>query len=370
MGIKMKILLIGEFSGVHTNLKKGLSSLGVDVTLFNGGDGFKQFATDWKLSTAENNFIDHIQKFFMQGYYYHKIIKYDVVQFIHPNALINLGFSTRFINSILDKVPLTVLLSAGCDTQYARYAKKLGIYPCPACKKFDLPNNTCYFENHKSKVYEKNFLNKIDMIIPTTWEYMKIYTDYNHTYYSKVKPIIPFPIDIDMSPINITNNKKLVIFHPLNREGFKGTHIIREAFKILEEKYHDIATFVIRGKMPIDKYNQYVQEKVDILVDQLYGVSYGMGALYAMLQGKVVISGKRSSEIMNDDRYPMYANMPIYDLGTTVEEVVNSISKLIENKKHLNELKEHSRNYVIRYHDSTKIAKLYLELYKKGLSKT
>ena len=45
----MKILLVGEFSGVHNNLKKGLIELGHDVILAADGDGFKSFGYDLRL---------------------------------------------------------------------------------------------------------------------------------------------------------------------------------------------------------------------------------------------------------------------------------------------------------------------------------
>ena len=39
----MKILLLGDFSAVHKNLKDGLLELGHDVVLASDGDGFKIF---------------------------------------------------------------------------------------------------------------------------------------------------------------------------------------------------------------------------------------------------------------------------------------------------------------------------------------
>ena len=38
----MKVLLIGEFSGFHVNLKQGLQKLGVDCVLAANGDGWKK----------------------------------------------------------------------------------------------------------------------------------------------------------------------------------------------------------------------------------------------------------------------------------------------------------------------------------------
>ncbi len=40
-----KILLFGEFSGLHTNLKEGLEELGYEVTIVSAGDGKKKYCS-------------------------------------------------------------------------------------------------------------------------------------------------------------------------------------------------------------------------------------------------------------------------------------------------------------------------------------
>ena len=42
----MKILLIGEYSGLHNSLKDGLQLNGHSVTLLGTGDGFKRYPVD------------------------------------------------------------------------------------------------------------------------------------------------------------------------------------------------------------------------------------------------------------------------------------------------------------------------------------
>ena len=43
----MDIVLIGEFSGLHLNLKEGLQQLGINVLLVANGDGWKNFESDF-----------------------------------------------------------------------------------------------------------------------------------------------------------------------------------------------------------------------------------------------------------------------------------------------------------------------------------
>jgi hypothetical protein len=47
--IKMKILLVGEYSRLHNSLKEGLLVLGHEVTLISTGDYFKDFPSDIKI---------------------------------------------------------------------------------------------------------------------------------------------------------------------------------------------------------------------------------------------------------------------------------------------------------------------------------
>ena len=44
----MRILIIGEYSGVSKNLKSGFAKLGHSATVFSEGDGWKKITTDKK----------------------------------------------------------------------------------------------------------------------------------------------------------------------------------------------------------------------------------------------------------------------------------------------------------------------------------
>ena len=58
----MRVLLMGEFSGLFTNLKNGLLELGVDCRLASIGDGWKEIpGSDMPLYTIENK--SSIKKF-------------------------------------------------------------------------------------------------------------------------------------------------------------------------------------------------------------------------------------------------------------------------------------------------------------------
>ena len=54
------------------------------------------------------------------------------------------------------------------------------------------------------------------------------------------KIVSPIGLPIDLESIvsdGHPRKKKLLVYHPLNREGFKGTVMIKKAFRILNQKY-------------------------------------------------------------------------------------------------------------------------------------
>src|SRR5690606_38133805 len=64
--LKMKILLVGEYSRLHNSLKEGLLALGHEVLLVSTGDDFKNFPSDILL---KRNYDSGIQKKLKVGLY-------------------------------------------------------------------------------------------------------------------------------------------------------------------------------------------------------------------------------------------------------------------------------------------------------------
>lgn len=364
----MRVLLVGEFSGVHNNLKKGLEELGVKVTLANTGDGYRKFGTDIKLKTSYNGKIGEFMNKLLEMFNYLRMQKYDVIQFINPATLYTIGYDSKKILKLLDKTKLSVCLACGCDNNFSKYYQNINSNLCKNCEIIDMrkKHSKCIYAYDKKYIsYERKVYDKMDIIVPMAWEYYKIYKDYNRKYADKIANLIPFAVDVERIKPNYTVNNKLVVYHPLNREGFKGTLEIRKAFKILQGKYGDKVRFVIRGKIAFDKYMKLV-EKTDIMVDQAYSVSCGMAALNAMAQGKIVITGN-AGDWKEINEIPWLAEMPKFDLGHGVDEIVETISRVIDNKEKFIEYKKASRAYVEKYHDAIIVAKQFLDLYEKNI---
>ncbi len=373
----MRILLIGEFSGVHNNLKDGLEQLGHKVLLVSdNGDSFKKFSYDLDIGcNFENNFYGKVCKVIKEYTFFHLIKKYDIIQFIHPGVLRTAGYPERYIINILREMKkrgkLLFVLACGCDALYSNFCKYNKKYPCPDCEKTDSRRHSCVTKYDKIyKKYDITFMRNIDKIVTCAYDYDLIYRKYKTLFIDKLSSsMIPLPVNTDKVSVLSYGYKKekIVIYHPLNRIGFKGTEKIKQAFLILEKKYGNQAEFIIKGQMPIKEYEEFLNQ-IDILVEQFNFMSYGMSAIYAMAKGKMVVTGCLN-EMKEDKFIGFMKEAPIYDLGYTVNEMVDRISYIIEHKYLIDDYKKKSRQYVEKYHNYIKVAKKYVDIYDDILNK-
>ena len=136
----MKILLLGEFSGLHSNLKQGLSALGHEVTLAGGGDGFKKIPVDINFDVDGVGFIKNLQRKILPFAYLPIFGGYDIVQLINPFAIfdfhaiakpeLKLFFARLFFNTLMQRNNKFFMLAAGDDAFFWRHSRNEMRY-CP-----------------------------------------------------------------------------------------------------------------------------------------------------------------------------------------------------------------------------------------------
>lgn len=367
----MKVLLVGEYSGVHNNLKTGLKKLGVDVLLISTGDTWKNFDSDIILHTSGNVLKKQIYNYILLQLNKRNMLNVDVVQFINPSYFYYIDhYFADFAFQLMQHTKASVSLLAGCDCNMAKYFDRLIPNICPVClKEYKKNNATCKFKSDYDYMkYEKQFYSRVDAIVPCEWDYYKIYNDYVRIYNDKLTDIILYPIDCSVIRPKYKKQSKLVVHHPFNREN-KGTATIERVFRKLEKNFSGRVAFEIRGHMPIQQYLNYL-DSIDIMVDGVEGYGYGLGmsSLMAMAKGKVVMGVKEKTDVLGMNNDWLYDN-PQVEVGKDCEEIANFIEQVLISRDKLESVQRASRSYVRKYHDTRVISNKYLKLYKQLLNK-
>jgi len=354
----MKIALIGEFSGVHAGLKKGLEELGHHVDIYSNGDGFKKIQSNKILNPIYDNLTSKIY-FYLIGLA--KILKfisrnYDIIQLANPHVISSLRgnslYYARLIKILGKTNAIKSLAAVGCEANIQPRMSTLSRSPCPGCLK-DYGLSVCPYT---SKGYPKimRIAEKFtDHIIPLGGP--SYAGSYQHN--TKYREILPFAVDISFIPHRINSlGGKIKIVHGLNRVGFKGSDVILEALKRTELDHPDSFEIIIANKLPFSDYIKLLST-TNVVVDQLYGDGLGMNALYSMGASCIVFSCFERVKVGNLD----LTEAPAIQIGETTDEIYQQIVKLKEwdNKKFIEEgLK--SREFVIKQNSPVKIAEQML----------
>lgn len=355
----MKILLLGEYSALHKNLKEGLVELGHDVKILAYGDGFKRIPVDISLDSNRKGLMRKLDLRIKKFKTLAVAKDFDVVQLINPFALKLSFFPEKyFLSRIIKSNKKFFLLGAGSDAYYWRYSRnRLSYGPFDDFLKYDVKSDHYYMESDSAFKFNEWVLRNSDGIIPITYEYEVAYRDEK-----ELMPTIPVPINVD--EVSYSENilgKKLKIFHGLSRYGLKGTHYVERAFQILLEKYPNDLELIIGGNMPLDQYLQ-VLNRANIVIDQLNSYSLGLTGLYAMAMGKVVMGGAEPESLTSLG----VLSSPVINLKPDENHIVSEVEKLLCHKECIARLGAESRAFVEAVHNHKKVAQQYVDVWTRN----
>lgn len=352
---QLKVLLLGEFSGLHGSLKDGLAHLDVQADIASDGDGWKGFPVDLNFvspfspTTAAGRIFKNLKPF----YFLNQFRDYDLVQLVNPLILTpRLGLNELFVELALKRARRLFLLGAGDDAYYYEALKGFKYSPLADYKRIDLGGGCTPHESASMQRLNRRIVDRADGILPVAFDYWAGYA--NHP---KVHPVIPMPINTDRYPYQENRvQSRLVFYHGINRPGFKGSRYIIEAFDRMRARFDREAEFIVADRLPIGEYLA-ILERVNVIVDQSLSYSYGMNALIAMAMGKVVMSGSEE-EIL-----PIYgeADHPVINIKPDVDQICQQIEWLITNRDQIPQMGARSRDFVVRQHSHIKVAGQFLE---------
>lgn len=352
----LKVLLLGDFSGVHKNLAEGLRNLGVDAVDASYGNAWRQLGSTIDFEKNIAGLPNIVSRNISPFINYERLTNNDVVQFIHYT-----NFNPRFgINRLLSaKIARSngkaFLVSTGCDSRTRAFFKDEYTFSdiCKECLRSDQKSTSCEFDSLNAKNDEDEFLRLIDGVIPFTYEYAE---SYRRAGELKLMKTIPMPMNTDRVEYaeNIVSGK-IVFFHGLNRIGFKGTDLIRTAMENVRRRFPNDIEVVIEGKMSLTDYLKLLQ-RTNVVVDQTYGITYGMNAVYSMALGKVVMGGGHPPGL---HEYGV-ATCPVIPILPNLRSIEEGIERIIERRNEIRDIGLQSRQYVERVHHYELVARQFL----------
>ena len=374
----MRILLFGEYSGVHTFLAEGLRELGHEVTTASNGDFWKNYPRDIDLKREETLWgkLSFSMRLLMA---LPKMKGYDIVQLINPMFLELKAVKHFSIYDYLRKHNKKVVLCCmGNDYYYPKINSELmpmrysdyNIGKEKRCVDFAQQMYDDWVGTEKERL-NRYIAADCDAIVAGAYEFWLPY----HLTKDKSKdgkPLreklhsIPFPYKL-FDEVHPAPSEKLRVFIGISkaRSEFKGTDIMQKAAEDLQKKYPERIELKIANGIPFAEY-QNMMDNSDVLMDQIYAYGPGMNALLALSKGIVCVSGAEPEHYdllgENDCR-------PIVNVQPTYESVYKELEELVlMPKDELAKLKKESRDYVLRNHDYIKVAKEYEALYASVLS--
>ncbi len=346
----MKVLLLGEFSGVHNNLKKGLEQQGCRVTLANNGDYYKKLQQDIKISPFKGKYFGKLLNIIYFLFNIRKFIGYDVVQFISPFVL-PYYFSYFGIPFLLFKFNSKIVYYAcGTDPIYLASKNRFKYFP------FDDKNDEKYPRyDVRGKLNNFNaFLNHVDLIIPSSYDYLIGYSSNPKTSKPILLPCSGCYNEVIDLPTTNTN-----ILFGITRRGIKGADYILNALEKIKQNYSKTATLAIVERVPFDEYIDYLKQ-CDVLVDQCKSYGYGMNAIFALEQGKIVLSGAEKEAL----DCAGVQNCPVINITPNVDQIYQELEKvLLFPREGIMALKKRGVDYAKEYHDPIKIGAQFFQAY-------
>lgn len=382
----MKILLIGEYSGLHNSLKDGLQLNGHSVTLLGTGDGFKNYPVDIEVKSTifEIPFLKFIAKIIdkllkvslndfelgFKAYLKIKTLKdFDIVQLINENSFKTTPWlETILLKKILKNNKNLFLLSCGVDYISVKYALE---------NKFKYSILTPYLN-------DKLLLKKYRHILKyNSSEFKKL-----HRYiYKNIKGVISSDLDYHIpligkkkylgmvpNPLNLKKlsydfveiEDKVIIFHGINSKNSikKGNDYFIRAMKIIKKKYKERVEYIEVQDL---KYRDYIKSYCNchIFLDQVYAYDQGYNALEAMAKGKVVFTGAEKEWL---EHYGGSEDSIAINALPEVNYLVEKLSILIENPDKIRDISINARKFIEDHHSYDDVANIYESKWLKAIN--
>ena len=361
----MRILLLGELSGVHQELAPGLRALGHEVVVGHSRQAAPGFSSDipfFRPAPGDGGPTEMLRDIASQLFNAPKLTGFDIVQVITPKFF-NWKIHGPMMRYLKRNNGRMVVINTACTSDYHRRVAELSYRPCKECLKFDLKADRCIYDRPDEVRAEHLAFELADAIVATHYEYDFALAD---TPFADKVVGIPLPIDIGRHrPSPMPPVDRVRIWYGETRYGFKGSAFILPALDRLKAgPLGDQVEIVKTGRLAFDDYLAFLKT-LHIVIDQASSYGMGMNALYALARGRVTLTGAEPETL--DFVGVSERDNPMVNILPDVDHIHNALAGLVERKAGLAELGERSAGYIAKYHAADVIAAHYAALYRKLL---
>ena len=373
----MKILLLGEYSGLHNSLKRGLQQLGHDVLLVGTGDGYKRFDVDLDYGsnlmdkTYSRIFVKIIHRIsgwnlvaWDRGRKFKKLLPqlkgFDVVQLINEHAIkSHPKTEIQLLKALIAQNGNFFLLSCGTDYISVHYAlqghfKYSILTPWQENKKVKANfDQVLKYVSPPFKALHEFIYKNIKGVIASDLDYHLPLKDQE-----KYLGMIPNPVDVDQLKFKPPQpGETIKILHGFSTANYikKGNRFFDEALDRIAETYPNQVEIKRISGLPYSEYLEHL-DSCHILLDQVYAYDQGYNALTAMAMGKVVFSGAETEWL---EHYGLDQDQVAINALPDVAYLTQKLSALIDNPAKIAEIGSEARSFIEDRHHYKLIAEAY-----------
>lgn len=375
---KLKILLLGDYSGCHAVIARGLRELGHEVTVASAGSTFQSTSRDIDLRRPSDSKLGGLRLWLKARKLTARDFKgYDIVAINNPLCfdfkpqrnldllrkirrqnrsffLTSMGTDYAYIKECLD--PLSEL-------EYNEWRLREG--PSPLARAY--PEILAEWQSEAHKAAALNAYEESNGVLAVLYEY---YVTALHrigrgkTGYCGI-PVMPLakkPAIPDFGalkrPINIFLGRHSA------RKIEKGTDILADAAtKVIMKLPKGRAKLTIVEDVSQQEYYRRMDE-ADVVLDQIYSHTPATNALAAMARGKAVLSGGE------EDFYNFIGEKilrPIVNVSYRLEEIEEQLGRLISNLSEMSRMAEQGPLFVEKYHTPQVVAGKALDFWQRQM---
>lgn len=376
----MRVLLVGEFSGVHRNLMEQLNKQGIYCDLLSDGDGWKGFNSTITIPKRQPikgigkilfPVLDFLGLAGLSSYRENRNLidnldNYDVIQFINSQAIKAFGAigNLCLFIKLSRKAPKVFLCALGGDLCVEKFyiMRRLKYSPWSSFKltrvKYFYQNISFFFPAHIALHFYVT--QQVKAIIPGLYEYRRAYENNK-----KCTSVIGLPInsgEYNPSISTSTQDGPVKIFYskkPHMGDYYKkGYKYFDDALAILDEKKIPYQLVTANG-IPFAQYKALLAD-CDILLDQTLSYDKGMSGIIGMANGMITFSGNEA------DIEEFYGRtIPCINAEPDAKALAIKLTHIIENREGYNTLRIYAKEYIDQYHSSDVICSKYIEVWNK-----